>query len=170
MKVTTLFHIEQEPKCPSDEQLYLFLDESDTNPEKRAFLNHCSVCEPCMQRWESVCQILDMGTQIPEYEPDPSVRSHILQAAYTDSLSTPAARSTPKTFTANLWRLPGWRLAWAALFLVMSWGVYLQVEQSHTTQTIPSGIESEILSLQEEIELLQTDLGMEIDQLAEEIS
>ncbi len=181
MNVTPLFHEKKQSGCLEDEQLYLLLDEPETSEKKRAFLNHCSICESCLHRWRAVSQIEQLGTHFQQQEPDPAIRSRVLEAAYQEihksrasvSLAEKGRRerlfspqnnaesqNRKKQDSFSLWNLPGWRIAWAALILVMSWGAYLQFQHTETVTQSPNieYVDEELLTLEYELEALQQEL------------
>jgi hypothetical protein len=169
MNVTPLFHSDQGSGCPSEENLFLFVDMPDTSSEKRAFLNHLSICPGCLRQWEELCATIHAGAVLPALEPDPSIRSSILDAAFASTHITEIPIPIKKKTAASFWQIPGWRFAWAALFLVLSWSVYIQMEMlpSSTVSSLEN-IESEILTVEKELELLKTDLLLEFEDFTEE--
>ncbi|RJP27672.1 MAG: hypothetical protein C4527_12770 [Candidatus Omnitrophota bacterium] len=162
MKVTPLFKNREEPICPSDERIILFLDEAEENEEKRAFLNHCSLCERCMRRWNYLCGLEDMGKRFPQPIPDPGIRARVLEAAYADPMRYSPARMERNRKPFSFQQLPGWRLAWAALFLVFGWGAYLQFEKKpiHSPHNIEYSVDEELLTLEYELEQMRLEIDL----------
>lgn len=169
MKVTTLFHTKNYKSCPSEEEMYLFLDEPDTSPDKKAFLNHCAICEPCLQRWNMVNDLMGFATFLPLYEPDPSIYSVVLEKVCKDfnTIKTISIEPAP---TFSWIRLPGWRLAWAALFLVMTWSIYFEVNPPMRPVASVENLDRDISSIQEDVNILQQDLEMEFTEPSEDLT
>jgi len=163
-KITPLFQSPIPPDSLDEENLLRWLDEPDESEAKRAFLNQCAFSEEVLERWHTLSCALDAGKELPEYDPDPAIRSHVLDAAYSAvrGLETESVHSTPRRSG-----LPGWRWAWAALFLAFLWRGYQEYRQSNSTSTLttttPDTLDYELLTLEAELEQLQSELGIDLN-------
>lgn len=148
MKVTPLFP--QDDNARERSALY-YLDLPDDHPEKRAFLNECVLNPIRMREWEEAQRWVQVGKKLSSPEPSVSIRARVLEMAYAESHKPKAA--SKKETSPYSWSLPGWRGAWAALFLVLSWGVYLQVEGNAASPTERlDQVEYELVSLEQELD------------------
>ncbi len=158
-KIAPLFQSSGKEGCPSKEQMVLFLDETSEAPEKKAFLNHTALCESCRREWQTINYFTGAGASLPMYEPDPAIRDRVLKVASSAGNSEPLPTNKK---TRYYLRSPGWRLTWAALFLAISW---VGISQFHTTEVTSIPIEqldSEMLTLEQDLEELQFELGMDV--------
>lgn len=98
---------------------------------------------------------------LPMSDPDPRIRERVLEAARASAFASRqrkvAATANPSTF-----RLPGWRWAWAAIFLVCTWGVYTELSPDASLTYQELRLENELLSLEHELETMLYNLEWEL--------
>lgn len=166
MKIKPLFQDSNLEAPLAPEQMLEMMDIADENPKKRAFLNQCAIDPSQKKDWEDLNTCAELGKHLPSHNPEPSLRARILENAYAERDFSPAA--TKSHFYSYKRSLSGWRWAWAALFLIMSWGTYGHFQQQEITPTEIQQLENEISSIYEELEWLREDLVLEIDNENEE--
>lgn len=160
MNVKPLFTPDEPGKNFSTEEMLLFLDLPDEHPDKRAFLNHCVLHPEHRQAWQHLQTLIQAGKALPEAAPPPSLRAHILDMAYAErNVVAIPDRSAPLQKSSDaFWNLPGWKAAWAALFLVISTGMYLNLAPETKRPSVQQQMfDNEILSLELELESLNQD-------------
>ena len=148
-KIKPLFRNGDSNGCASTQEMMFFLDLPEHGTEKRAFMNHLAVCPACQGRWLSLRQWITAGSRLEVSEPDPSIRANVLDAAY--HASRPLLDQLVQGVQNLSWGLPGWRLAWAALFVLLLYGL----TPSFPTSTTPS--------------IYSDDMILELDTIAEQI-
>lgn len=160
-KITPLFQSSTPWEPLSEETMLRFLDESDDNDAKRSFLNRCALSEKALEEWDALNQVVEAGKDLPLHKPDHAIRSRILDAAYA---------ATQKSLNTNVKSLqssglPGWRWAWAALFLAALWTGYQEITPAtgslESTTIIGDTLDADLLTLENDLNLLQTDLGFD---------
>lgn len=163
-KITPLFQSPVPPDSLDEENLLRWLDEPDESEAKRTFLNQCAFSEEALESWQTLTRALDAGRKLPVHDPDPAIRSHVLDAAFAAvrGLDTESVQ-----FTSRRSGLPGWRWAWAALFLAFLWSGYQEYQQSNLTSTLSTttsdALDYELLTLEAELEQLQSELGIDLN-------
>ncbi len=160
-KITPLFHLPIFSGPLDEERMMLFLDEPDDCESKRAFLNQCALSQGDLDRWNTLCDVIDAGKELSIHIPDPSVRSRILDVAYAS-----VQGNEPRRSSSPYLGLPGWKWAWAALFLAFLWSGYQEMSPSTVSPssltTANDTLDYELLTLEEQVNQLQTELSQEL--------
>lgn len=162
-KITPLFQSLTPIEPLEEETMLRFLDEPDESDSKRSFLNQCALSDEALVEWDTLNQILEAGKELPMHKPDPAIRSSILDAAYAATLRS--GRKGASTIRSS--GLPGWRWAWAALFLALLWSGYQEFQSAkqavYSASMIDDALDAELLTLDDELNQLQTDLGIDLN-------
>ncbi|MBN2330110.1 MAG: hypothetical protein JXR73_23420 [Candidatus Omnitrophica bacterium] len=162
--ITPLFQDAVPQEAAGEESMLRFLDESDESISKRAFLNQCTLSEEALEQWQSLNTLIDAGKTLPNRQPDPAIRSRVLDAAFAAAQGCRPPRVSSKRYST----FPGWRWAWAALFLALLYSGYQEFQpadlnQSSSLTVAKDSLDYELLSLEAELEQIQTDLGLELN-------
>jgi len=165
MNVTPLFQSGDSLGTPTDEEMIRYLDEPEDSADKRAFLNRLSMSESDWQRWENLLHTVDTGKRLHQSDPDPAIRARVLDVAFAEA-ETIAAKRSQAPF--GRW-LHNWKWALAASILVFSWGAFNQMESQDTILSRGEQMDEELLSLEEDIDLLMEDLGLGFDLYDEQV-
>ncbi|MGC9327153.1 MAG: hypothetical protein ACP5I1_05945 [Candidatus Hinthialibacter sp.] len=163
-KITPLFQGAVSPEADGEELMLRFLDESDESASKRAFLNQCALSEEALEQWQSLTTLIDAGKTLINQRPDPAVRSRVLDAAFAAAQGCQSPRASTKRYSI----FPGWRWAWAALFLAFLYSGYQEFQPadltpSSTLTVAKDSLDYELLTLEAELEQIQSELGLDLN-------
>lgn len=162
MKIRPLFQMPDPHRIPTGEEMLRFLDEPESSETRRAFLNQCVLSGNGLEQWNEIQQAVQAGQELTRFEPAPEIRARVMEAAFASARGILTIRPEAprrKGFTA----FPGWRLAWAALFLALSWSGYLQFQPRQSSLIYSEQFNYELLTLQEDLDELQTSIGLDND-------
>lgn len=162
MKIRPLFQMSEFNREPSDEEMLRFLDEPETSEDRRAFLNQCVLLEGGLERWNELQQVVRAGKDLTRFEPSPEIRVRVMEAAFAFTRKHHTRRAEPVRRT-SFRQLPGWRLAWAALFLALSWSGYLHFQPQQSSLIYSEEFNYELLTLQEDLDALQAVIALDND-------
>jgi len=163
MSVTPLFRLPNRNNGDDENRLWLSMDEPESKEERRAILNLCAVDNSLREKRDIFQQSLDLGEKLPWSAPDPSLRASLLEKAYEATLRPQTAPLASATASAPHLRLPRWKWVWAALFLVLSWGILEQFRDASNNVPRIEQLDMEMLTLQREINQLKMDIIEEFD-------
>ncbi len=174
MKVKPLF---RNGKPPEPEDLMRYLDLPDEHEEKRAFLNACVTGPQLAQAWEETQRLASLGNTLPEYNPPGRIRSQVLELAKAEQQAAMLPTNEPKSTTLQKLAVS---FAWAASIFLLSYSVYIQSQSAedatinNTSQEIAVSddtletLNSELLTLEEDLLSLQTSMGVETVEMSEQ--
>ena len=162
MKIRPLFQMPEPGRIPSGEEMLQFLDEPETSGNRRAFLNQCVLSENGLKQWNEIQRTVQAGQDLARFEPAPEVRARVMEAAFAAARGIPAPRpEIPRRSGFSVF--PGWRLAWAALFLALTWSGYLQFQPQPSNLIYSEQFNYELLTLQADLDELQMSIGLDND-------
>ncbi|MBI1389919.1 MAG: hypothetical protein GC154_15875 [bacterium] len=160
MKIQPLFH----PGGPGHEadalEMIRMLDIPDDAPARRAFEARCAESDERAAEWEGAVSALSAGKSLRRFEPPAAIRNAVLEAARGERVVIPLPEARKP---GEAWRLPGWRWAWAAIFLVFLWGGFMESQKQSEPTIEPGQLDAELLTLDQEMDSLMTDLEFDLE-------
>lgn len=153
-----LFGQSPNPPLPPELERLRMLDLPDSDPQKQAFLKQEQENGSDDLPWQQLEQLVQAGRNLPQIEPDDKALAPILAAAREEQRDAPHAQPTPPQGGF----FSGWRWAWAAVFVAISWGAYIEMQPETQTPVNTQQLESELQSLEQELDVMMSNLGQEL--------
>lgn len=163
-KVTPLFGSSASGPRSPEEELIFMLDLPEGSPERQAIRDRLP--EELVQEFEAVQQITTLGGHLKAPAPSPGIRTTVLQEAH--AYQNPVYNRPSEIPTVTTSGMPGWKWTWAAIFLVCSWGLYMEVSPATTVVNEAEQLDSELVQLETELQELYSDLAWDLDTVATE--